>query len=217
MAHERPPDLIFLDLMLPDTHGFDVCRALKSHRQTAAIPIVVVTARLAPENRLECYRLGASDYLTKPYTPDQVFHALSAAQTWRRVIDDHAPSGHIRLETASDVEPFERIGWLQSVLLARTAWEEPEVARFGKDLVSLAQWLLDWGRRRQFADVGRIEFELRPDRFDLRVLDLVGWSRETNSPECQALARLAGEARFDSVQTLTCPEGLALTKQLAPR
>src|SRR5579859_7641918 len=88
MAQDCPPDLIFLDLMLPDTHGFDVCRALKSRRETAPIPIVVITARMAPENRLECYRLGASDYLTKPYTPDQVFHALAAAQTWRRVIDD---------------------------------------------------------------------------------------------------------------------------------
>ena len=48
---ERRPDVVFLDLMLPDTNGYEVCRAIKSNPATCLVPVVIVTARLADENR----------------------------------------------------------------------------------------------------------------------------------------------------------------------
>src|SRR5205807_2528884 len=69
------PDIVLLDLMLPDINGYEVCRALKARRQTHPIPVVMVTARVAAENRVESYRVGANDFVPKPYTPDQIFTA----------------------------------------------------------------------------------------------------------------------------------------------
>lgn len=61
------PDLILLDLMLPGMSGLEVCRALKSDRTTAAIPIIMVTARGEESDIVAGLELGAEDYVTKPF------------------------------------------------------------------------------------------------------------------------------------------------------
>ncbi|KDN27402.1 chemotaxis protein CheY [Vibrio fortis] len=63
------PDLILLDIMMPDIDGFEVCRQLKSQPNTAHIPIIFVTAKIDPEDEVKGLSLGAVDYLTKPITP----------------------------------------------------------------------------------------------------------------------------------------------------
>lgn len=65
----RPPDLVLLDLMLPDIDGFGVCEILRRHPSTAAIPIVIVSAWAAPDTRSLGLELGALDYVTKPFSP----------------------------------------------------------------------------------------------------------------------------------------------------
>jgi two-component system, OmpR family, alkaline phosphatase synthesis response regulator PhoP len=64
-----PPDLIVLDLMLPGVDGLEVCKALKRDARTAAIPIVMVTARGEEADIVAGLELGADDYLTKPFSP----------------------------------------------------------------------------------------------------------------------------------------------------
>jgi two-component system phosphate regulon response regulator PhoB len=64
-----PPDLIVLDLMLPGVDGLEVCKALKRDTRTAAIPIVILTARGEEADIVAGLELGADDYLTKPFSP----------------------------------------------------------------------------------------------------------------------------------------------------
>jgi two-component system, OmpR family, alkaline phosphatase synthesis response regulator PhoP len=64
-----PPGLIVLDLMLPGVDGLEVCKALKGHVRTAAIPIVILTARGEEADIVAGLELGADDYLTKPFSP----------------------------------------------------------------------------------------------------------------------------------------------------
>ena len=68
--------------MLPDINGYEVCKILKSSKGTSLIPLVIVTARIAAENRIESFCLGADDYIAKPYTPDQIFQAVEQALRW---------------------------------------------------------------------------------------------------------------------------------------
>ena len=65
----RPPDLIVLDLMLPGMDGLEICQRLKRVSQTAAIPIVMLTARSEEVDVVTGLELGADDYLTKPFSP----------------------------------------------------------------------------------------------------------------------------------------------------
>jgi diguanylate cyclase (GGDEF)-like protein len=69
LAHTDPkPDLILLDMMMPEMDGHDVCRALKDDPETQSIPIIFVTADSTPENEEKSFDLGAVDYVTKPYS-----------------------------------------------------------------------------------------------------------------------------------------------------
>lgn len=63
------PDLILLDIMMPDLDGYQVCEILKSQPNTSHIPIIFVTARISPEDEVKGLELGAVDYITKPITP----------------------------------------------------------------------------------------------------------------------------------------------------
>lgn len=62
------PDLVLLDLMLPDVDGLDVCRGLKGDRKTAEIPIIMVTAKGEESDVVTGLELGADDYITKPFS-----------------------------------------------------------------------------------------------------------------------------------------------------
>ena len=66
--HEQVPDLILLDLMLPDLSGTEVCRRLRQHERTREVPIIMVTARGEEIDRVVGFEVGADDYVTKPYS-----------------------------------------------------------------------------------------------------------------------------------------------------
>jgi DNA-binding response OmpR family regulator len=213
-AHRSAPDIVFLDLMLPDTNGYDVCKALKGKRETALVPVVVVTARLAAENRLMSYRVGANEYVPKPYTPDEIFEAMTAARSWRRGIEEHVDGGEICLDTRSDVEPFAQIFFLQSLLLARTRWDEEAVRQLGHDLATLAQIVLDWGRRNKVERLATIRHELRSDRVSLTIEDVGGCFADNALPHAEGLGLLLGQNRFDSVSHDESGRRVTLSKLL---
>lgn len=63
------PDLILLDIMMPDIDGYEVCRLLKQNEDTKHIPVIFVTARITAEDEVRGFELGAVDYITKPIVP----------------------------------------------------------------------------------------------------------------------------------------------------
>ncbi|SDT86473.1 two-component system, OmpR family, phosphate regulon response regulator PhoB [Verrucomicrobium sp. GAS474] len=71
-AKAEKPDLIVLDLMLPEMSGLEVCKALKKEDTTAAIPIIMVTAKTEEVDRIVGLELGADDYVAKPFSPREL-------------------------------------------------------------------------------------------------------------------------------------------------
>jgi two-component system, OmpR family, phosphate regulon response regulator PhoB len=78
LAQQHIPDLILLDLMLPDISGIDVCRSLKSQVITKAIPIIMVTARSEEIDRVVGFEIGADDYVVKPFSMRELLLRISA-------------------------------------------------------------------------------------------------------------------------------------------
>ena len=68
-ARKHRPDLILLDMMLPEFDGHDVVHALRADPAFVEIPVVFLSARTAPEDIRDAYREGAVDYITKPFDP----------------------------------------------------------------------------------------------------------------------------------------------------
>lgn len=69
LVREHKPDLVLLDVMLPDTTGIDVCRTLKSDPETASLTIVMLTAKAQGRDLEEAEEAGADGYFTKPFSP----------------------------------------------------------------------------------------------------------------------------------------------------
>ena len=87
-VESQPFDVVFLDLMLPDIDGYEVCRRIKERPESRGTPVVMVSAALADENRERGIEAGADGYIPKPYTPNQIFDALESADALRRARED---------------------------------------------------------------------------------------------------------------------------------
>ncbi len=72
------PALVILDLMLPEVSGLEVCKLLRRHPATAAIPIIMLTAKAAEIDRVLGLELGADDYVTKPFSPRELVLRVKA-------------------------------------------------------------------------------------------------------------------------------------------
>lgn len=69
LCHDDPPDLILLDIMMPDVDGYEVCRRLKSNPRTHTIPVIFLTSKTDTENEKLGMDMGAVDYITHPISP----------------------------------------------------------------------------------------------------------------------------------------------------
>jgi two-component system alkaline phosphatase synthesis response regulator PhoP len=74
----RPPDLVVLDLMLPQIDGLEVCRLIRADEKTAVIPIIMLTARAEESERIVGLEIGADDYLAKPFSPSELVARVRA-------------------------------------------------------------------------------------------------------------------------------------------
>ena len=72
MAAAQMPDLILMDIMMPEMNGFEATRLIRQNPKTRCIPIIAVTAMSSAKDREECLKSGCSDYMSKPFTPSQL-------------------------------------------------------------------------------------------------------------------------------------------------
>src|SRR5438093_12117599 len=82
-VHGQPPDLIILDIMLPDLDGLEVCKKLRRQEKSRRIPIIMLTARTQEVDRVVGFELGADDYVMKPFSPREL--VLRVKSIFRRM------------------------------------------------------------------------------------------------------------------------------------
>lgn len=83
------PDLVILDIMMPDLSGIQVCRILRADPKLARVPIIFLTAKAEPHDRIEGLESGADDYLSKPFSPKEL--VLRVESILRRVAAPKEP------------------------------------------------------------------------------------------------------------------------------
>jgi DNA-binding response OmpR family regulator len=96
------PDLVVLDLMLPEMDGLDVCRRLRADPATAGLAIIMLTAKADEVDRIVGLELGADDYVTKPFSPKELVARTRAVLRRTRPADDARPlvAGALTLDVA---------------------------------------------------------------------------------------------------------------------
>jgi len=85
IAQKASPDLILLDIMMPGIDGFEVCRRLKADPATAAIPVIFLSALTDTKDKVQGLQLGAVDYVSKPFQPDEVTARVNTHLTIHRL------------------------------------------------------------------------------------------------------------------------------------
>src|SRR6266852_5670956 len=92
-ARAAKPDLVILDLMLPELDGLEVCRRLRSDSATAAMPIIMLTAKADEVDRVVGLEMGADDYVVKPFSPKELIERVwgysRGSEIESRTVDVH--------------------------------------------------------------------------------------------------------------------------------
>jgi two-component system, OmpR family, phosphate regulon response regulator PhoB len=114
------PDLVVLDLMLPDVSGTEVCRRLRESDQTRRIPILMLTAKTDPIDRVVGFEVGADDYVTKPYSVRELVLRIKAIL--RRANPDPDQPSNLRFG-ALQVDVTGHRVWVSDQEVALTALE----------------------------------------------------------------------------------------------
>ncbi len=103
-AKQEKPDLVVLDLMLPEIDGLEVCKRLRSAPETAMLPIIMLTAKAEEADTIVGLELGADDYVTKPFSPKTLIARIKALFRRLERKPDDSPShyryGHLVMDLA---------------------------------------------------------------------------------------------------------------------
>jgi two-component system, OmpR family, phosphate regulon response regulator PhoB len=146
MARGQHPDLILLDLMLPDLSGNEICRLLKGEAATREIGIIMLTARGEEVDRLVGFELGADDYVTKPFSVRELLLRVRAVLRRGRTAE---AAGQAEIFGCLRVDPAAHRVWVNEDEVTLTLLEFRLLARLfqRRDRVQSRETLLDkvWG------------------------------------------------------------------------
>lgn len=205
LAFERPPDLIICDVAMPGPDGFAVLKALREHPATRSIPLVFLTARTDRESVRLGMNLGAEDYITKPFTSEELLRSVAARLERQGAVEARIEQEIDGLRTSlTEALPHELLTPL-SAILAIASLLEKEAESVSRTQVRELSRLIRESAERQHQLINRsltfAELELAAQTGDPRA----GFSghltpsvRRTIEQAATAMARKAG--RLDDLR-----------------
>jgi len=149
----QTPDLIVLDLMLPDTDGIEICKYLKSKEEFKTIPIIMLTARTTEADKVLGLELGADDYVTKPFSPRELVARVKAVLR-RKATQDTSKKIKIGDILLIDLDKFEVFVENKKVDLTPTEFRILKILSTRKGWVFTRNQILDhlWGMDKAVLD-----------------------------------------------------------------
>jgi two-component system OmpR family response regulator len=168
---EHEPDLVLLDLMLPDIDGFELCDKLKRDRRTNLIPIVMVTALQDAHHRAAGVRVGANGYLIKPFTPAQLYEMMDKALAWHDEHLQRGTTGEINFDIRSELTYLAQANDLLADLFAHTPLTERQLKDLKQAVMEMGGNAIEWGHRKNAELVLRLTYRIDPDSVTLIIQD----------------------------------------------
>ena len=170
-VHEHAPEVILLDLMLPDLDGFAICDQLKRNRETNLIPVIMVTALNDPNHRAAGVRVGANGYLAKPFTPEQLFEAIDKAVTWHREHEQRGTYGEINFDVRSESTYLAQANDMLADLFAHTPLTERQIKDLRQAIMEMGGNAIEWGHKKNAELVLQIIYRIDPKGITLVIRD----------------------------------------------
>jgi DNA-binding response OmpR family regulator len=171
LAREQHPDVMLLDLMLPDINGFDVCRRLRTDPATRLIPVVMLTALNDVQHRVHGFRVGANAYVTKPYGVDALFEAIATARAWRASMEQRALHGEIHVELNSEITLLKDLNDFLMLVCQSTPLQQEQVIQIRQAVMEMAHNAIEWGNLHQSDRLVNITYRIHEAHLEIVVQD----------------------------------------------
>ncbi len=171
LARQYLPDVLLLDLMLPDINGFDVCRQLRQDRTTMLIPVVMLTALNDMQHRVHGFRVGANAYVAKPYGLDDLFEAISTARSWRVSMEQRLLQGEFSVELNSEINLLKDLNNFLMNVCQTTPLSTEQVMQLRQAVMEMAHNAIEWGNKHQSERPVKITYRIHEDHLEIVVRD----------------------------------------------
>ena len=171
LARQHLPDVLLLDLMLPDINGFDVCRQLRQDRTTMLIPVVMLTALSDMQLRVRGFRVGANAYVAKPFGLDDLFEAISAARSWRVTLEQRLLQGEVSVELNSEITLLKDLSNFLMNVRQTTPLSNEQVMQLRQAVMEMAHNAIEWGNQHQSERPVKITYRIHEDHLEIVVRD----------------------------------------------
>jgi DNA-binding response OmpR family regulator len=165
------PDIILLDLMLPDHDGFVICDQLKRNRETNLIPVIMVTALHDPNHRTAGVRVGANGYLTKPFTTEQFYETIDKALAWRKEHEERGTAGEINFDVRSETTYLQQVNDMLADMFAHTPLTERQIKDLRQAVMEMGGNAIEWGHGKNAELVLTIVYRIDPEGITLIIRD----------------------------------------------
>jgi DNA-binding response OmpR family regulator len=170
-VRQHQPDLILLDLLLPDIEGFEICEILKLERDTNLIPIVMITALTDPEDKIRGLKVGANQYLTKPFTVDELHKAIQNAFTWREEVQRQGMHGAVRFQLQSDTRYLEELNSLLSSMFLYSGLAPTQAKQLIMAVREMGTNAIEWGHRKEVNLILTVDYHLDNEKIEIVIRD----------------------------------------------
>lgn len=171
LARSEAPDLILLDLMLPDTTGFEICRDLRANPGTMLSPVIMITALGDDDHRSKGIRVGANAYVTKPYAPGELFEAIDEVRAWRDRMERRSIAGEIHIELNSELPFLQEVNdFLLNLKLSRPLTGE-QLFGLRQALMEMGQNAIEWGNQHRSEALVTITYRIHAEHVEIVVRD----------------------------------------------
>ena len=181
-TRQHRPELILLDLMLPDIQGFQVCEDLKLDRETNPIPIIMVTALSQHEDRIHGLQVGANYYLTKPFSVEQLHRAIADVMAWKEGLERRGTEGEIHFRFQSDTQYLEELNHLLSSLFLFTRLSRTQIQQLAMAVRELCVNAIEWGHQKQLDRLVNVIYRIDPEKVTIIIRDEGPGFDPTNLP-----------------------------------
>jgi two-component system OmpR family response regulator len=181
-VRKNRPDVILLDLMLPDIDGYSICETLKLDRETNLVPVIMVTAMTDQEDKVHGLQVGANTYLTKPFTPDTIFKAIQNALNWLEDLRTNGTQGEIRFHLQSDTHYLEELNHLLGSLFLFSGLTQQQVKQLTTAVRELGTNAIEWGHKKVSDRIMTVDYRIDPEKITIDIKDTGPGFNPSNLP-----------------------------------
>jgi len=165
------PEIVLLDLLLPDTDGYTICELLKLDRDTNLVPVVMITALSGNDDRARGLEVGANHYLCKPFTSAELKRAIQSAQAKIENLKRSGAAGEIHFRLRSDTHYLDELNQMLASLLLFSGLTQKQVKQLTTAIRELGCNAIEWGHKKQVDRIVHLDYRIDPEKVTIVIRD----------------------------------------------